>query len=302
MNKKYKTFLMYTAIAMGVSINAMQTTIADDDNEEIDHDSHAMQSKTIRGVAVTGANHRLGEPLWYLGDGLGTASFSFVFGHNEAGEEPLPLTPSSSEETVLATGLDSNFLAVLGLTADDVDATLNVPLREVAVIVNPFTGERETVSSALEAPPSAVSRAVPNDPITLGDWMGATGRAHVKCHADGTAKVRLSLQGLVEDGVYTIWGLFGLDSDGDGFEDTLVPAPFGGVPNVVVPGKLGKAQVTRTLGFCPMDEPSLKFVDVTYHSDTNVYGGTVDLFLEGFPGFAVTNTHVAFPFNVDPLH
>jgi hypothetical protein len=51
-----------------------------------------------------------------------------------------------------------------------------------------------------------------------------------------------------------------------------------------------------------MEDDSLKLIDVTYHSDGNVYGGTVDLFLPGFPGFAVTNTHVAFPINAEPLN
>ncbi len=289
-----KALFIYAAVSASIVISQPRAVIA---NDEVD----AVQSRAIRGVAVTGANNRLGEPLWDLGEGLGTASFAFVFGHNNAGEEPLPLTRSSSAETVLATGLDSRFLAALNLSADDIDAEINVPLRDVPVIVNPFTAEREAVPSALEALPFAVSRAVPNDAITLGDWLSATGRARVKCYTNGTAKVTFSLKSLVEDGVYTVWGLFALDSNKDGLEDTLVPAPFGGVPNVVVPGKRGRAKVTRTLGFCPMDEPSLKFVDVTYHADTNVYGGTVDMFLQGFPGFAVTNTHLAFPFNVDPL-
>lgn len=264
------------------------------------HDLH--KERIIPGLAVTGANHRLGDPLWDLGAGLGTASIAFVFGHNPREAQPLPLTRLSDENTVLATGLDLNFLAALGLTAEDIDPKfVNVPLREVPIIVDPFEGTRKQVPSVLEAPAFAPSRSLPNAPITLGDWLKASGKATIECHSDDKATIRFRLRGLIENGVYTMWSLVGVDTDDNGLEDRLVPSPVGGVPNVIVPGPGGKAVVTRELGFCPMNEPSFKFIDITYHSDTNVYGATVDLFLPGFPGFAVTNTHVAFPVNVRPL-
>ena len=258
--------------------------------------------RIIQGVAVTGANHRLGEPLWELGGVLGRASFAFVWGHNPGQTQPLPLTHLSDHNTVLATGLDPNFLAVLGMTAEDIDPKfVNVPFRDVPVIVDPFDGRREQVPSVLEAPSSAPSRSEPNTPITLGDWLKASGKATIKCHSNARATIRFRLRQLIENGVYTMWGLFGVDTDNDGMEDRIVPSALGGVPNVIVPGPGGKAKVARVLGFCPLNEPGLKFIDITYHSDINVNGATVDLFLPGFAGFAVTNTHVAFPVNVKPI-
>ncbi len=266
------------------------------------NDFDAEQRYNIKGIAVTGANMRLGEPVWHMGEGLGTAAFSFVFGHNPNADEPLDLTLETPMDTLLATGLDQNFLAALGLNASSFTPNpVNIPFHEVPVIVNPFTAGRVNVAPALNVTGSTPSRSGPNNPVTLGQWLEAKGRLKIQCHNDDTATIILRVSGLVPNGVYTVWGLFGEDVTGDGIEDRIVPSAFGGVPNVVIPNDKGHAKFKRELGFCPKDNEHLKLVDVTYHSDGNVYGGTVDMFLPGFPGFAVTNTHVAFPINAEPL-
>ena len=155
--------------------------------------------------------------------------------------------------------------------------------------------------SQLEAPGFAFSRSLPNNPITLKQWLSAKAKARIKCSEDGTAKIKIMAKNLVPNGVYTVWGLYGFDSDGDGLQDVLEPSPFGGVPNVIVAGKRGRGYFERKLGSCPMDDPHLKYLDVVYHPDGNAYGGTVDILMPGWPKFAVANTHFEIPVNVEPL-
>ena len=263
---------------------------------------HVISKYFVKGQVATGANRFLDEPLWFMEGGLGSASFSFVFAYNPDGEEPLPLTRESPKKTILATGLDSNFLAALGMTASDIEQRfLNQPFKDVQVNVNPFTGEKESVPNQLDAEPGTISRSGPTKDITLADWLKGNGKMKIKCLENGTSKVKITVSGLVPDGVYTAWALFSKDVTGDGIDDLLDPIPFGGVPNVIIPDKQGNAVFKRTLGYCPNDEPNFQFIDITYHSDGNVYGGNVDLILPGFPAFSVTNTHLAFPVNAKPL-
>ncbi|HHJ15644.1 MAG TPA: hypothetical protein ENJ80_03000 [Gammaproteobacteria bacterium] len=260
------------------------------------------EAVTIQGEAVTGFNQRLGEALWDLGPGFGTASFAFVFGYNPDGTSPAPLTPTTPGDTLVASGLDPNFAALLGPFADGIDPSfINVPLKDMPVIVNEFTAERAAVPSTLDAAPHQPSRSLPNAPITLNAWLDAEGRVRVVCLADGTAKVSFSFEGLIENGIYTAWGIFTRDTDDDGRDDQLLAVPLGGVPNAFVAGKHGKARFSRTLGFCPTGEDTLRLVDIAYHADGNLFGGAVDLYLQGFPGITAATTQMAFPFNVEPV-
>lgn len=265
---------------------------------------HASPSRRlIRGQVATGANRFLDEPLWFMDGGLGLASFSFVFAHNPDGDEALPLTSSSPRDTVLATGLDENFLAALGMSTADIESRyINRPYKDVQVTVNPFTGEKVSVPMALQAETGTVSRSGPLTDVTLADWLKGRGLMEIKCRRDGTAKIKTYLSGLIPGGVYTAWGLFSQDINGDGIDDILAPVPFGGVPNVIIPTSRGRAVFTRKLGYCPQEESNLQIIDITYHSDGNVYGGTVDFIQPGYPAFAVTHTHIAFPINATPVN
>jgi len=273
--------------------------VADEHEEENEHS----QATVIKGEAVTGFNQRLGQSLWDLGPGFGTASFAFVFGFNPDRALPDMLTQESPGDTLVATGLDPNFAGLLGSFADGVDQRfINVPLKKVPVIVNEFTADRAVLPSALDAAPYEPSRALPNDPVTLDAWLDAEGRVEVACQENGTAKIDFSFSGLIENGVYTAWGIFTRDTDGNGMDDQLLAIPLGGVPNVFVADSHGEADFSRTLGFCPTEEATLRLVDIAYHADGNLYGGAVDLYLEGFPGITAATTQLAFPFNVNSVH
>ena len=249
---------------------------------------------TIEGVAVTGANRALGQPVWDLGAPFGLGGFNFVFGYNEGGSESFDLTPETPGNTLVATGLDPN----LGLPPGTVDpALLNVPFRDVAIIVD-GAGGRAQVPSVLDAPGFAPSKSAPNEPITLGAWMAARGRLFINCRPDGTARLRVRVRDVIVNGVYTLWGVFGLDTDENGEPDTIMPVALGGVPNVMIGDKNGKASIARTINFCPMTEPSLLTINIAWHSDGNVYGAVPELPLAGFPGGVVTHDQINFPINV----
>ncbi len=252
----------------------------------------------IEAVAVTGANRLLSQPVWDLGPPFGLGGFNFVFGFNPAGPDPLDLDESTPGDTLLATGADPNILAVFGLTLDDIDPDLlNVPFRDVAIIVDP-AGGRAQVPSVLDVPGFAPSKSRPNDPITLDQWLEASGSLRIRCRDDGTAIVRVKLKKLIVNGVYTLWGVFVLDLDNDGIDESIVPVPLGGVPNVLIADKQGKASITRTVNFCPLEEPRLKTINIAFHSDGNVYGGVRALPLAGLPGGVVTHDQINFPVNV----
>lgn len=285
--------LGFSAIVLIGAAGLTSGALAEDDVYDDDYVT------IIDGVAVTGANRLLGNPLWDLGPPFGLGGFTFVAGHNDEGGIPRELTPDTPPATILATTVDENNLARLGLTPSDIDpALINVPLHEVAVVVDP-AGNRSQVPLVTEVPGTDVSRALPSGPITLGAWLQARGRAVIRCREDGTSSIRLTFGRLVKSGIYTVWGVFAVEGEG------LVPAPLGGVPNLVNVGKRGFGWFERSLNFCPTNprpgEGVLMFIDVDYHSDASVYGGVPDLPLAGLPGGTVTHSHVAFPVNASPL-
>jgi len=255
-------------------------------------------TKHVKATAVTGVNRVLGETLWDLGHGLGTAGLTFVGGYDPENSDPTILTPDSSKETVLATVLDANFLAILGLTLADIDPSLvNVPLREVRVIADP-AGNRMQVPSVTEVLGGELSRSLPNDPITVKQWLEGKGYLKIMCKADGTATIKFKFDKLLENGVYSLWGIYAVEG-----VNHIVPYPLGGVPNAFIAGKNGKAKTERVLNFCPMDETipgaaTLLMIDIVYHSDGSIYSGSPDLGLQGFPAGTISHTALAFPINV----
>jgi hypothetical protein len=260
----------------------------------------------LHGVAVTGDNNRFQHPIWDLGTPLGTGFFNWTFAYNPAGDTPNLVTEDLPGDTVLTGGLDPVAVA-LGLAPTNVDPLLiNKPLHQTPVTVGILgrghgTGKRAQVPSALETPTGAeVTRSGPNAPITIDVWYKATGTMTVRCFADGTARADLKLSGLIGNGVYTLWTIYQVDRDGDGTDDNISPYPFGGVPNVFVPDNRGQAEVSRTLGYCPLTDTKLKFVDVAFHSDGNAYGGVPDQPFDTFPQpmGTVTHTQLQFPFSV----
>ena len=282
--------LLLLAMAPGTSLS-----IHDNDDDDDDDGGGTV---VVEGVAVTGFNRLLSQPIWDLGAPFGPAGFNFVYAYNPGGDDPIDLTDATPGSTLIASGVDPNYLVAFGITEDDFDPDLaNVPFRDVATIVDP-TGGRAQVPSVLDVPGFVPSKSLPNDPLTLDDWLSARGTLKYTCNSDGTADIRINARNLIVNGVYTIWGVFKLDTDNNGTPDTIIPVALGGVPNVFIADKNGKGKIARTINLCPDEETSLLNIDVAYHSDGIVYGALPELPLGGLPGGLATHDQINFPIHV----
>ena len=266
------------------------------------------------GKAATGINDLCGQPIFSLDV---PAGFNPLFHARVVGEYdpngtlPIGLSPTNcDEDIVLATYTEVSFLNAVGLP--DIDERIkNIPLKQVPVVNSP-TGSRGQLPSLANVPGNAFppTKSDPNETITLGDWLEASGQMKLVCREDGTAKIKLKLRNLIPNGVYSVWGLWNTVPPGAP-GGRIVPLPLGGIPNAIVPNKFGRVNFVRELASCPKDVTPdgsiMMFIDVAYHSDNNLSGvfpqivGTPTMFnINGetfssplVPG-AVTHDHVLF--------
>ncbi len=251
-------------------------------------------SLLLRAHPASGTNRFLGEPISEFSFGFGTAGFSNVGVFNASGSQPLPLEPQTRPSSILATFVDPGFLALFGKTSTDVNPRLvNVPLRDVAVNADLAGVNRVTTIGIASAQQTQPSQAEPAAAVTLADWLRARGIAAIECESHA-ARVRMELSGLIPNRIYSVWGIFGGPSG-------LFPFPVGGVPNIVVTDRDGRATFDRQLNFCPQqtapNESPLLAIDVVFHSDNQVYGLVPEPDLAGFFTGTVTNTQLEFLVN-----
>lgn len=262
------------------------------------HNKKIVSVLRIRGQAITGSNRLFSQPIWDLGESLGSSGFNFIFAHNPGQAEPLAITESTPMNAVLASGLDNNYLALFGLTADSIDPSLvNVPIHKIPVLSGP-AGQIFQLPAALDVGATIRSRVATNKPVTLKKWLSAKAIAVFKCYANETSSVVIKFKSLIPDSIYSAWGVYSFDTDGDGLGDQIGGVPLGGVPNILVADKNGSAKMSRKLNFCPKEEPRLKYLTVAYHSDTNNNGAVPDQALLGMPGGTVAHAAISFPINV----
>lgn len=254
------------------------------------HAAAQAQTHTIQGRAVTGVNRLLGQPVFELGP-FGGAGFSDVGAYNPNGGEALPLTSSSPANTVLASIVDPGFVEAFKVDPDTINPrTLNIPLRDVGVYVNP-AGRRQPIRDIFRSSQMAPSRASAGGPITLGDWLKAGGTATIRCKGH-SANLDLEMTGLVPRGLYDVWGVM-LTAQG--------PAPIclGGSPCAFVTDKKGNARFSATLNFCPYNlranEVPLGLIEILFHSDHAVYASQPELFYAGFPPGITSHSQLEFP-------
>jgi hypothetical protein len=248
-------------------------------------------SLVLRAHPASGTNRFLGEPISEFSFGFGTAGFSNVGVFNRSGSQPLPLEPQTPLSSTLATFVDPGFLALFGKTSADVSPHLvNVPLRDVEVNADLAGVNRVTTIGIAGAQQTQPSQAEPAGAVTLSDWVRARGLAAIECESHA-ARVHLELSGLIPNRIYSVWGIFGGSSG-------LFPFPLGGVPNIAVTDRDGRATFERQLNFCPQqitpNESPLLAIDVVFHSDNQVYGFVPELDLAGFFTGTVTNTQLEF--------
>lgn len=233
-------------------------------------DSHAVVAR-LAGIAVTGFNRRLGEPLFDFRGALGPAGFNSVAQWNQHGSVPIPLTPATPRTAVLATYVDPDFLAIVGKSPGDVDpAVLNVPYRDVAVQWED-PPVRRALRGVLEVAPFEPSQAWPYQPVTLADWLSCSGTATVLCRRHETT-VLVEMEGLLPNRLYDVWAIF----------ETFATVPLGGAPSTAVSDETGRARLFRRLSRCPFEpaagEPRLVSIAVVLHFDQQNYAvATADI-------------------------
>lgn len=268
-------------------------------------DSRTYQRKMIQGYAVTGHNHILGKPYFTWGEPYGPFNFPTMGIYNEGGGAPLPIDEDTPPDAILATAVDPRLLLVTGKSADYVVPTdwINVPLRDVPVNTDFAFVNTQKLPGVEDAEPLQVAQAEPSQPLTLGQWMAATGVANIVCRGD-MATVELKLRNLIPNRMYAVWATLGLPKDGSA--STFFPIPLGGAPNVLVTDGDGDAAYERKVNFCPLDADStnrpLLTINVQYHGNHQNYGAVPEpAFIDGNWLGLITFNHVQFPINVELL-
>ncbi len=258
------------------------------------HIAHAEQgsrSGIVKGVVVTGANDYCGKAIWSFEDQGINATQIRQLGAYDAGGERANLLDADNckSDTVLASFHDPVLSfdppGPPGPITSEPDVRLqNIPLRDIPKVAGIFqggtAGVRNFLGTATNTPVNpfpAISSAKEGD-ITFKDWSSAKGVLTYRCRADGTARVRVRMQNLIPNGVYSMWGIWKTPLPNGIFVD--VPVAFGGVPNAIVPDSRGRVKFERDLAFCPgketPDESTLLWVTAAYHSDSSLYAGVPD--------------------------
>lgn len=195
----------------------------------------------------------------------------------------------------MASAVDQFVLDAFGVTIDDVAIPLNTPIHENFTIVEP-DATRGQLPSSKQVPIYSLSSAAPIEPITLDEWLNASGMAKISCK-DSSTEIRMSFDGLIKNGLYSVWGTFGA------LDGSLFSVPLAGTPNVFVAGLNRTAHFRQELNGCPLevnpDGPTLLFIEIAYHSDGMIQGGMPDLPLAGLPFGATTHTQPGIPVNVE---
>ncbi|MEM6460663.1 MAG: hypothetical protein AAF724_01965 [Pseudomonadota bacterium] len=123
--------------------------------------------------------------------------------------------------------------------------------------------------------------------VTLGEWLNATGKATYVAD-EGAGLLKAEFEGLVPNGVYTMWHFFMASAPTDPFIGTFdlpVGAPDGS-QSVFVADAQGNAVFERTLtpGLQMTAEQLAAGLAIAWHSDGKTYGV--------LPGDFAYNSHI----------
>jgi len=257
-----------------------------------DDDRRRGERRVIRSQPLTGSFQIFGQPRWDFGAPIGSPggpAGEHVAEYNPSGD-PIPLSPETSCDAILATQVDAS-------SAYYDPALVNIPLNEVPITIN-GAGDTAFLPPITEAGITEPSRSLPNDPITLGDWLDARGRAKIRCDGDDAARLRMKFRGLVPNALYTVWGFMELPGGG------VAPRPLGGVPNAFVPSKNGSGSFDRELNFCPFGEDSpLLHIVLALHTDGSVFGAVPAMAdaETSKPVGVIVHAQTAFPVNAEEM-
>ena len=131
--------------------------------------------------------------------------------------------------------------------------------------------------------------------MTLGEWFGAKGSGSYTCE-DGKAAIDIAFEGLVPDGVYTMWHFFMAAPPTEPFIGTY-DLPVGsrdGSASVFVADAEGNARFQRRFKPCLQlsGEHLMSGLAVAWHSDGKTYGVE--------PGEFATDSHIQLFLGLPP--
>lgn len=268
---------------------------------------HGGRSYFVKGEVTTGYNISKGRIMYDLGGVVGAQGFNYVFAYEPNSAEPGIITAATTDDTLLATGIDQGFYDALGIDSSVIDPdVVNLPFRDLPVTVDGNTADPDKAKARLvpmtsDNYKSTFTFSSPAEPLTVGDWFEARAYSYVRCHANGGSRAVFVFNNMVPNGVYAVWGIFGDDKDGDGLRDFFLPLPFGGAPNVFTADDKGSASFARSLPFCPNTDPDMMTVEVTYHVDGVTYGAVPSISPVVSNGNSYLSTPTQISFNLGGL-
>ena len=275
-------------------------------------------SVTIKAESATGWNRYLGQVRYewdFLPGELDIAGASTVGIYNPDGDESIPLTPDTPMDAVLATIVDPflnvTFPGALVAFPPNPDG-LNVPLRDVGTwtsgLINHLNADsvtplvdnsRVTLPFQSIADVATQAQADPSspDPITLGDWLKASGKMKLRSKEDGKTHLRIEVKDLIPNRAYTVWAMWHRANG------SIFPQPFGGTPNAFITDMKGNAMMERELNFSPLEAAQegiegnrLLSIITHLHSDHILYGGVPTPTGTGFPPGTVLHMQLEWNF------
>lgn len=301
--------------AICISLILCNVSWADKKNEHKDSDHDRV---VIKAENATGWNRHLGQVRYewdFLPGELRTAGANTAGVYNPDGDQPLPLTPETPMDAILATIVDPDLNIVFPGALDAFPPNpdgINVPLRDVGTwtsgLINHRNGDintplvdhsRVSLPFHVDAPiaAQAQSGSLSSDPITLGDWLKASGQMMIRCTPEGHADLRIKVSDLIPNRAYTVWAMWHRANG------SIFPQPFGGVPNAFVTDKKGDAVLERYLNFCPtvaaedgIDGNRLLSIITHLHSDHILYGAVPTPTATGFPPGSVLHMQLEWNF------
>jgi len=272
-------------------------------------DNYSVQS--VPGYSCHGGNTFNGQQLTdykHTESFLPPSAFQFwnnfyiseigVKGDTEA-QEITPQTPMNSPVVTIYSDSTKDFIMSLGIDLDPAltpSEEFNVPISRAYTITS--SGPRTqlpTIAQDLHKFSPVQNRT---EEITLADWNEAKGRMLLSCKGDDSGNVRLIADGLIPNGIYTVWQVFAVTNAPDGQQGPIPMtfSPMGGLDNTLVADNHGRAKFKRSLNYCPLErENPLMYVSLFLHWDHVLYGAAPVMIDQGMIPGRVGSNHLCFP-------
>ncbi|WP_281559353.1 hypothetical protein [Thalassomonas sp. RHCl1] len=242
--------------------------------------ANVIESKVIKGHITTGVNNYCGKKLFKFPDAyesLNDLSFQFVgqYDPDPNAQDAIRLSADNcQDDTILASTTDPGNVAWLQSFLDmpDADPRLkNIKLMDKPTYVD-LVGNHGYIDRTRPEHSNPVPYFDgPSEDITLGEWSQARGKYAFTCYDDGSAKTVARFRKLFPNTMYSMLGVW--DNAGQ-----VVVQPFGGLPNVFITDKKGRARYEKHVNGCPLrpsdDGSELLYLIISWHPNASITGAS----------------------------